>query len=411
MYMEDFTEMLKQEMDSLDDVSSEQGQALRRELGIEGLEGKELLKYKIDFLAKHMGHSDLHCIEKSDYFQELIKGCIDMKKAQEFFNLAKITCIEENSSMRILCVLTDKEDNSKTIYSISDGEEIMQASVDELKQQFESGMKTLSKSREAEFKELLFGGTEKQEYYRHSPISDIESIMVNGLNPDLAEADLRTETSDERKKVFYSEGKEGVVTFDCTCRRKYRQWQEQGRAPEEMSMDEYYQERDGEDRIYIKFEADNIVNEQDDNIDRFADACTSRNIPAQNIKVCVLKNNSTGNITYRREDIVTYMMSACPIEDIKSKYLLDDRLSNQLEEYYKDRQTEVMDLTEYTLEEMELQQFYEQYIAMTKNKIFTQEEIGKATVNVPTTQKDKSKREIQRDERALSELQNVKQQE
>ena len=218
--MEAFTEMLKQEMDSLDDVSSEQGQTLRKELGIEGLDGKELLKYKIDFLAKHMEHNDLHCIEKSDYFQELIKGCIDMKKAQEFFNLAKITCIEENSSMRILCVLTDKKDNSKTIYSISDGKEIMQVSVEELKQQFESGMRTLSKSREAKFKELLFGGTEKQEYYRHSPISDIESIMVNGLDPVLAEEDLRTETSEERKKVFYSEGKEGVVTFDCTCRRK-----------------------------------------------------------------------------------------------------------------------------------------------------------------------------------------------
>ena len=380
--MEDFTEMLKQEMDSLDDVSSEQGQTLRKELGIEGLGGKELLKYKIDFLAKHMGHSDLYCIEKSDYFQEIIKGCIDMKKAQEFFNLAKITCIEENSSMRILCVLTDKEDNSKTIYSISDGKEIMQVSVEELKQQFESGMRTLSKS-----------------------------IMVNGLDPDLAEEDLRTETSDKRKKVFYSEGKEGVVTFDCNCRRKYRQWQKHGRVPDGMSMDEYYQERDGEDRIYIKFEADNIVNEQEDNIDRFADACTSQKIPAQNIKVCVLRNNSTGKITYRREDIVTYMMSACSIEDIKSKYLLDDRLSNQLEEYYADRQAEVMDLTEYTLEEMELQQFYEQYIATTKNKIFTQEEIGKSTVNVSTAQKDTSKSKIQMDERALSELQNAKQQE
>ena len=214
--------------------------------------------------------------------------------------------------------------------------------------------------------------------------------MVNGLDPDLAEEDLRTETSDKRKKVFYSEGKEGVVTFDCTCRRKYRQWQKHGRVPDGMSMDEYYQERDGDDRIYIKFETDNIVNEQEDNIDRFADACTSQKIPAQNIKVCVLRNNSTGKITYRREDIVTYMMSACSIEDIKSKYLLDDRLSNQIEEYYADRQAEVMDLTEYTLEEMELQRFYEQYIATTKNKIFTQEEIGKSTVNVSTTQKDTS---------------------
>ena len=223
--MEDFTEMLKKEMDSLDDVSSEQGQTLRRILGIEGLEGKDLLKYKIDFLAKHMGHSDLHCIEKSDYFQELIKGCIDMKKAQEFFNLAKITCIEENSSMRILCVLTDKKDNSKTIYSISDGEEIMQVSVDELKQQFKSGMKTLSKTREVEFKELLFGGTEKQEYYRHSPISDIESIMVNGLNPDLAEADLREET-----KIFTQE-EIGKATVNVPTTQK-------DKSKREIQMDE-----------------------------------------------------------------------------------------------------------------------------------------------------------------------------
>lgn len=42
MYMEDFTEMLKQEMDSLDDVSSEQGQALRRNLGIEELDGENI---------------------------------------------------------------------------------------------------------------------------------------------------------------------------------------------------------------------------------------------------------------------------------------------------------------------------------------------------------------------------------
>ena len=168
--MEDFTKMLKEEMDLLDDKESEKGQELRRNLGIEGLEGKELLKYKINFLAKHMGHRDLHCIEKSDYFQELINGCIDMKKAQELFDIAKVTCIANDSSMKMLCVLTDKEDGSKIIYSISDEGEIIEVTQDDVRKQFESGMRTLSKSKETELKEVLFGTSEQTRTFQEQEI-------------------------------------------------------------------------------------------------------------------------------------------------------------------------------------------------------------------------------------------------
>jgi len=148
MYMEDFTKMLKEEMSLLDDKDSEKGQELRRELRIEGLEGKELLKYKIDFLAKHMGHSDLHCMEKSDYFQELIRGCIDMKEAQEFFDLAKVTCIANDSSMTILCVLTDKEQEQEigkgTIHVTTDKKDRAKSHIhnEELEIQQEGEVKT-----------------------------------------------------------------------------------------------------------------------------------------------------------------------------------------------------------------------------------------------------------------------------
>ena len=252
---------------------------------------------------------------------------------------------------------------------------------------------------------------EIQEYYRHSPISDIKSILENGLDPDFAEENLRTETSDKRQKVFYHEGKEGLVTFDCTCRRKFKQLQEFGKVPIGKTMDEYYKEHDGEDRVYLKFVGNNIVNEQNNNIDRFADACTSQKIPPQNIRVCLLKDNATGNISYRREDVVRYMMSICSIEDIKTKHTLDDRLMSQLEEYYADRQDEMLDLQQYTLEEMDLQKFYEQYVDLAKSKIFTQEEIGKTTVNISTTQKDMAKRKIQIDERSINEIQNEKHEE
>ena len=170
MYMEDFTKMLKEEMSLLDDKESDKGQELRKELGIEILEGKELLKYKIDFLSKHMGHSDLHCMEKSDYFQELIKGCIDMKEAQELFDFVKVTCIANDSCMTILCVLTDKEDDSKIIYSISDEGEITQVTQDDVKKQFKFGMRTLSKSREEALKEVLFGTKEEQRSFQEQDI-------------------------------------------------------------------------------------------------------------------------------------------------------------------------------------------------------------------------------------------------
>ena len=41
-------------------------------------------------------------------------------------------------------------------------------------------------------------------------------------------------------------------------------------------------------------------------------------------------------------------------------------------------------------------------------KMFSEEEIGKATVKVPTTQKDESKKKIQTAEKTLDELQEVK---
>lgn len=190
MYMEDFTKMLKEEMSLLDDKESKKGKDLRNDLGIEGLEGKELLKYKIDFLSKHMGHGDLHCIEKSDYFQELIKNCIDMKEAQELFNLAKVTCIENDSSMRILCVLTDKEDGSKIIYSIADEGDISKVSQEEVRQQFESGMRTLSKSRETELKEVLFGTSEQSRNFQEQEIGK-GTINISTEEKDKANSQVR----------------------------------------------------------------------------------------------------------------------------------------------------------------------------------------------------------------------------
>lgn len=166
--MDDYIELLKKEMNLLDDKDN--GKELRQDLKVENLDKKELLKYKIDFLAKHLGHKKLNCMEKGDYFQELIKNCIDMKEARNLFELAKITCIENDSNMKILCVLTDKEDSSKVIYSISDNEDIVQLTQDDIRKQFKEGMRTLSKSREEEFKEILLKKTKRPMCFKEQEI-------------------------------------------------------------------------------------------------------------------------------------------------------------------------------------------------------------------------------------------------
>ena len=60
-------------MSMLDDSESIKSQEIRKQLNIDKLNEKELLKYKVDFLTKHMGYEYLSNIEKNDYFNELIK--------------------------------------------------------------------------------------------------------------------------------------------------------------------------------------------------------------------------------------------------------------------------------------------------------------------------------------------------
>lgn len=241
------------------------------------------------------------------------------------------------------------------------------------------------------------------EYYRHSPISDLESIMENGLNPDKAKSDLRDYTSDERQKVFYSEGKEGTITFDCNSKSKFKQMQEQGKMPLEYTIDSYYKKvhDKGQDRVYLKIKGIELENEQNDNADRYADACTSQTIPPENISVCVLKNPKTGEITYRREDIIKYMMSQCTVQDIENKYAIDDRQKEKLINQYTEMQDEIQKFSMYEMMEIGIEQFCQMIYTISPN------EIGKATINTPTNSKDNAKSQVQRDDQILQQAQEI----
>lgn len=156
-YMEEILKMIEHEMSLLDDIESIEGQELRKGLGIGNLQGKGLLRFKFDYLIKHLRYCDLNCIEKSDYFYEILQRCINNIQSAVLLNLSRITCVESDSSMRIFWVFTDNENGTKIIYSFKDDEEIRPISQEEIRQQFDSGMRTLSKSREEELKTILLG--------------------------------------------------------------------------------------------------------------------------------------------------------------------------------------------------------------------------------------------------------------
>ena len=216
------------------------------------------------------------------------------------------------------------------------------------------------------------------EYYRHSPISDLKSIMTNGLNPDKAKSNLRGYISDQRQKVFYSEGKEGAITLDCNFRSKFKQTKDKQsefynkKAEEYETMDAFLKANDkGQERVFLKIKDMELINEQNINQeDRYADAYTSKTIPPDKIYVCVLKNPKTGDITHRREDVIKYMMSVCSVKDIKTKYQINEIQEQKLNNQYNEMKDEIQKFAEYEMVEMEIEDFYKKYV-LSKEKTST----------------------------------------
>lgn len=102
------------------------------------------------------------------------------------------------------------------------------------------------------------------------------------------------------------------------------------------------------------------------------------------------------------------MLAVNPIESFKGE---NERHKEEIRRYYEERSEELaeFDINEYSLEDMDLDKFFEQYIArrresitpsttLSKEILFSPREIGKATVNVPAIQKDTAKKQVEKDE-------------
>ena len=252
--------------------------------------------------------------------------------------------------------------------------------------------------------------TSRPEYlYHHTRVADLESILAKGL--EVRNGVQSQAVKDQKTKVFFSEGMEGAIAMASAFQHKF-DYMKTGTEWEDKTLEDFLEER-----VFLRFSSEGIENESTKGDFAFSDGWTSKGIAPEQLKVCLLKNIKTGEISYQRDDILKYMLAVNPIEGFKGG---NERHKEEIRRYYEERSEELaeFDINEYSLEDMDLDKFFEQYIArrkepitpsttLSKESLFSPREIGKATVNTPTDMKDRAKNQVQREEQLLQQSQEI----
>ena len=77
---------------------------LKQEPEFSLLSEKEWIAFQIDYITKNMGHNDLRCVERSDYFKKIVQQCVGVDEIKKHFVSNGITCFDENGKMRIFYI-------------------------------------------------------------------------------------------------------------------------------------------------------------------------------------------------------------------------------------------------------------------------------------------------------------------
>lgn len=250
---------------------------------------------------------------------------------------------------------------------------------------------------------------EQQYLYHHTRVANLKSILEKGL--ETRNGTQSKAVNDKKTKIFFSEGMEGAIAMSARFQHTFDNMKT-GTEWEDKNLEDFLEES-----VFLRFLPDGIQNESNKQKLAFMDGWTSRGIEAEKLKVCLLRNKVTGDISYQRDDILKYMISVNPIENFKNG---DEWIKEDIKKYYKERSEDLSKFNseDYSLEDMELDRFIEQNIAkrketltprtsLSKEKLFTPREIGKATVNAPTEMKDKAENYVKKDEHQLQETQEI----
>lgn len=228
-----------------------------------------------------------------------------------------------------------------------------------------------------------------KKYYHMASLDKVRSISNVGLMPSEEDNKL---SNDIENKVSFSEGMTGVVAKFANYQKHYNLIKsgviggvEQG-VVDEIKTTESMQDYLG-DGVFIIFDGENVENEKN-----FMDGATEAPIDSENLQVCILKNNETGEVTYSRFNIVHYMMSKVPVETINYSGIdaSEDKAEKKLEvirqdvsNYVKEHEEEINTYKygDYTLENIPVKSFCMQYLFQKGDSISGQT-LGKATMDL-----------------------------
>ncbi len=229
-----------------------------------------------------------------------------------------------------------------------------------------------------------------KKYYHMVSLDKIRSVSNIGLMPNCEDSNKLI--NDTENKVNFSEGMTGVVAKYANCQKHYdliKSGVVGGIKPELVkkiqttnSMQEYFG-----DEVFVIFDGEEVENEKD-----FMDGITDKSIDSENLNVCLLKNNQTGEVTYYGSNIAHYMMAKVPIETIN--YSGSDSGKDKIEKkteiirqdvsnYVKSHEEEINTYKygDYTLENIPVKSFCMQYLFQQGDSISGQS-IGKATMDL-----------------------------
>lgn len=152
--------------------------------------------------------------------------------------------------------------------------------------------------------------------YHFTNIDQLESILSEGLKPQCGiHSQLLLDS--RKEKVYYSVGEEATIEMFAAFYEILMRVLDGRISPElyETYSDELKQKLETsndveswiDDGIYLAFDGDTLNNYNEEKIE---DSFTSDTIPPENLYVCVLKDENSGEIiSTKSSDIVTYFLA------------------------------------------------------------------------------------------------------
>lgn len=135
----------------------------RKEPQFAQLSEEEWIVFQIDYIIENMGHEDLTCVERNNYFKKIVEQCIGYDEIKKFFNAEGITCFDSNRKMRIFYVFTSKERKNSIVYTHNDKEKIRYITQNEINEIYDRGIRILSEKRKEEYESILLNASNLQD--------------------------------------------------------------------------------------------------------------------------------------------------------------------------------------------------------------------------------------------------------